>query len=63
MTNKTLSVGSELIRDDGKIFVCTYLGHWSDVQAADGEVDYVKWLGNEQWVAATSGHAFTLLGT
>lgn len=37
---------STLVRDsDGKEFRVTWLGHWSDIQAADGEKDSVKWYG------------------
>jgi len=35
--NKTLFEGSKLRREDGEIFTCTYLSHWSDVKSDDGK--------------------------
>jgi hypothetical protein len=57
-----LLTGSKLRRDDGVIFICTYLGHWSDVREQNGDaVDCVKWVGDNRWVSAATGHTFVLL--
>lgn len=48
--------GSKLVRlKDQKAFTVTFLSHWSDVTAEDGEVDQIKWLGGDDYISHTNG--------
>lgn len=51
-------------REDGKIFVVTLTGHWSEIQSTDGETDgetdSVKWYGGNNWVSRVKGHKYIL---
>ena len=40
---------------DGKLFTVTYLAHWSDIQAEDGETVSVKWYGGNKYVSHKNG--------
>lgn len=58
-----MRTGSILVRDeDGKEFRVTNLGHWSDIEAEDGETDYVKCYGGvpptELYVSAIKGFSY-----
>jgi hypothetical protein len=42
----SLRAGSKIVRvSDQKVFEVTLPAHWSDIKAADGEADSVKWYG------------------
>lgn len=47
-------------KGDGKRFNLVLLGHWSDIQAEDGEQDSVKWFGPDSfgYVSANKGHCY-----
>ena len=45
-------------KSDKKQFHFTYLAHWSDIRADDGETDSVKWLGGNEFVSADKGHVY-----
>jgi len=50
---------SILRRDsDEKLFRVTFLSHWSDIKAGDGEVDAVKCYGPALYVSANKGHGY-----
>lgn len=45
---------------DGKVFSVTYLAHWSDIKAEDGDTDTVKWMGADLYIGY-KGNTYTLL--
>lgn len=52
----SLMTGDTVVRKgDGKEFKVTWLGHWSDVEAADGEKQSIKFYG-PGWVGVNGGH-------
>lgn len=52
---------SILIREeDGKEFRVTFLSHWSDIEADDGETDSVKMYGPDQYVSANKGFSYRI---
>lgn len=48
--------------DDGKLFRVTFLSHWSDIQAEDGEKDAVKWLWENTYISF-DGKKYTVFET
>lgn len=44
--------------EDGKLFRVTFLSHWSDIKANDGEVDSVKCYGPALYVSANKGFGY-----
>lgn len=53
-----MRTGSLLVREsDKKEFKVTFLSHWSDIVALDGETDSVKWYG-PGYVSASKGHTY-----
>lgn len=47
-------------KSDGKRFEVKFHSHWSDIVAADGEEDRVKWAGDEDYVSFNLGHMYTI---
>lgn len=52
---------STLVRcTDGKRFRVLSLAHWSDIVSDDGELDRVKWVGDDYYVSDVRGHGYTV---
>jgi hypothetical protein len=45
---------------DRKVFTVTFYSHWTDIVSADGEIDCVKWFGDEDYI---SQRGFTYVKT
>ncbi len=53
-----MKTNSKLVRkEDQKVFTVTFLSHWSDIQAEDGETDRVKWGFDNTYVSDKGSYA------
>lgn len=56
------SDGILIRKSDKKVFKVTFLSHWSDIKSEDGETDYVKWIGSDEYISHSKGHGYILQG-
>lgn len=68
MDSDFLKVGAPFLvrKTDGKVFRVTFLAHWSEIESADGETDYVKCYGfsaeGDLMVSANKGFTYIKKG-
>lgn len=60
MSNTLYMTKGAVLLKNGKRFKVVDLAHWSQVESEDGEKDYVKWMGDVQFVGQGGG-SYTLV--